>query len=418
AINGAGLTAPFVQAAVTGNQVTITNVALDSSVAVQVPASGVQAGQTFSVKSAVFQFFNGDVLQVTGANSPTGVSDGDTFTISRQGALNPVTFEFALDNRLVNDGNWPVTFTATDTDENLGRAVAAAINAAAAAGAFEGAPIAYQGMPNDAQTFTITRGVASQTFEFVSDARTQPATDTNWPVAYSSGVFQVDILPSATGATIGGGGNTITVHFNGAVKTFEFTTGTLPVGDQNTPIAVGATDSAGTLASKAAQTIDGPQGFNNATVAGVTGSSTLTFVSGAVVSTTGAELTTRTSVSPQTIEQDITLAISAAISAGRLPLAPSVSASYSGFDPTQSAASQQHTLVSLSDDATTRVTTSSANVGALTFVKSAAGPMRSAYDDVAVYVQPGYTPAQLAAAMAAAINGAQLDGGAGALVYA
>ncbi|HEX5444066.1 MAG TPA: hypothetical protein VFW87_09575, partial [Pirellulales bacterium] len=211
AINGAGLTAPFVQAAVTGNQVTITNVALDSAVAVQVPASGIQAGQTFTVKSTVFQFFNGDVLQVAGANGATGVHDGDTFTITRQGALNPVIFEFALDNRLVTDGNWPVNFTQTDTDEALGREVAAAINAAAAAGAFEGAPVAYQGLPSDGQTFTINRGGVSQTFEFVSDARMQAASDTNWPVSFASGVFSVDIAQNATGATIGSGGNSMRV---------------------------------------------------------------------------------------------------------------------------------------------------------------------------------------------------------------
>ncbi|HJT30698.1 MAG TPA: hypothetical protein VJ783_01440, partial [Pirellulales bacterium] len=521
AINGASLTAPFVQAAVTGNQVTITNVALDSSVALQVSfsvaispnatgatisatsntiavtyngatkvfeftttglppgdtnvpivvapgdsaatlagkaaqtidgaagfnkpglataaansinfipgvaasasgaqVSGFQAGQTFSVKGTVFQFFNGDVLQVTApqqsAGSGTGIVDGDSFTIDRGG--HTLTFEFALDNRQVTDGNWPINFTQTDTDEALGRAVTAAINAAAAAGAFSGAPVAYQGMPTDGQTFTITRGTTSQTFEFVSDARTQPATDTNWPVSYASGVFLVDISASATGATIGGGGNTITVTFGGATKTFEFTTSTLPAGDTNVPIVVAAGDSAATLATKAAQTIDGPQGFNNATVAGANGgNSTITFVSGAVASAAGAEVAARTSVSPETIEQDITLAISAAVSAGRLAPTAEIVASYSGFDPSQPPGSPQHTLVSLSDDASTTVSTNSANTGALAFAKSTAGPMRLTAGDVAVYFQPGYSAAQLAGAVAAAVNGAQIDGGAGAVIYA
>ena len=75
AINGAGLAHPNVQAAVTGNVVTITNVtAVDSPLALNVPFNGTQsglAGQTFAIKGTVFQFFSGDAFQIP-ANGGAG----------------------------------------------------------------------------------------------------------------------------------------------------------------------------------------------------------------------------------------------------------------------------------------------------------------------------------------------------------
>ena len=63
------------QAAVTGNVVTITNVtAVDSPLALNVPFNGTQsglAGQTFAIKGTVFQFFSGDAFQIP-ANGGAG----------------------------------------------------------------------------------------------------------------------------------------------------------------------------------------------------------------------------------------------------------------------------------------------------------------------------------------------------------
>ncbi|OYV95898.1 MAG: hypothetical protein B7Z73_01680, partial [Planctomycetia bacterium 21-64-5] len=160
AINGAPLTAPLVQAAVTGDQVTITSVAIDSAVAMNVPFTGSQAnlsGQTFGIKGHVFQFFNGNVLEVTGplnddgtANTANSILDQGTFAITQGTAT--YTFEFVLNNRVLAsqliagklpDGNVPVFYTSSDSTDVIGRDMVAAIN-----GAFGGpVPVAsYSGL--------------------------------------------------------------------------------------------------------------------------------------------------------------------------------------------------------------------------------------------------------------------------------
>src|SRR6185437_8061133 len=137
-------TASLVQAAVTGNQVTITNVAMNSSVALQVPGPSapaqVQAGQTFAVKGTLFQFFSGDALKINASTGKT-VRDGDVFTIKSGASGAAVTFEFALNGRAVIDGAWPVNYTTADSTDTLGREISGAIDAAQAAGAFAKAPL-------------------------------------------------------------------------------------------------------------------------------------------------------------------------------------------------------------------------------------------------------------------------------------
>src|SRR5262249_51954154 len=105
-------TSSFVHAAVTGNHGTLTNVAMNSAVALQVPFTGSQsnlAGETFSIKGNVFQFFSGDSLQLN-VVSGQAIADGTTFSVTYGGAT--VTFEFALNSRVLIDGNWPINYTA------------------------------------------------------------------------------------------------------------------------------------------------------------------------------------------------------------------------------------------------------------------------------------------------------------------
>ncbi|HEX5499088.1 MAG TPA: hypothetical protein VFX03_07675, partial [Thermomicrobiales bacterium] len=151
-------TAALVDAAVTGNQVTITNVAMNSAVALQVPASGIQAGQTFVIKGTVFQFFSGDALKLDAA-SGNSLVDGDTFTIKSGASGATVTFEFALNGRAVIDGAWPISYTKADSTETLGRAISAAIDAAQAAGAFAKAPLGtWAAAPPVLQPLTASAG--------------------------------------------------------------------------------------------------------------------------------------------------------------------------------------------------------------------------------------------------------------------
>jgi len=202
AINGAQqLSHPAVQAAVTGNQVTITNVtSVDSPVALDVPFSGSQSGlngETFAIKGTVFEFFSGDAFQVP-ANGGTGIADGATFTIT-QGA-NAVTFEFAANGRTLTDGHVAIdynnnpgaTVPLVDTMDTLAREVVQAINAQAAAGAFgAGSPIsaAYSG-----------KGVIS--------------IGSNASTSYSLGGSGLTLLAGANQAPLTP--NNVLVHFNPA----------------------------------------------------------------------------------------------------------------------------------------------------------------------------------------------------------
>ncbi|HJT32874.1 MAG TPA: right-handed parallel beta-helix repeat-containing protein, partial [Pirellulales bacterium] len=99
-----------------------------------------------------------------------------------------------------------------------------------------------------------------------------------------------DVAAGATGTSMGVGGQTITVIFNGVTRTFEFTDSALPAGDPNTPIIVNGPDNAATLAAKAVATIDGGSGFNNASVATAIGTR-IRFAVGVTASSGGGELT-------------------------------------------------------------------------------------------------------------------------------
>ncbi|HEV3343750.1 MAG TPA: hypothetical protein VG125_25480, partial [Pirellulales bacterium] len=355
AINGAQLTAPIVRAAVTGNQVTITSVAIDSAVAVKVPFTGSQsnlAGQTFGIKGTVFQFFNGNVLDVTGPlnNDGTvnaaGVQDGSTFTITL-GTTPPVpayTFEFVLNNRisphqLVNgrlpDGNVPIFYTSADSIDTIGDKVSQAID----------------------------------------------------------GVFQTHLqeLISFNGTPTGG---TFTLNYDGQTTS---------------PIPFNATAGMVQSALQGLSTI----GTGNVLVSGSGTAASpwvVTFV-GASASLVPDTISASTSgLSPAT-----TMSVNNLAGLRLVPIA-----SYSGLDTATGTGGYNRAQVSISPsiNGIPVTLTIPAGTAGLSLVSGSPSATPLAANDIAVYFQAGFTSLQMAQSMAAAINGAEIDGGTGAIVYA
>ncbi|MGH7140236.1 MAG: hypothetical protein ACREHD_31240, partial [Pirellulales bacterium] len=132
---------------------------------------------------------------------------------------------------------------------------------------------------------------------------------TSGPVLLNSTTASyIDVATTATGQMMSG--QTISVTYNGVSKVFEFTTGTLPAGDTNIPIAVGQTDTAPIIASDAVQAIDTAFGASVASI-DTTSASRIDLGPQAVASTSGAQLTLTKPGGPTQVQQIAALDTSA-----------------------------------------------------------------------------------------------------------
>ncbi|HEX5446503.1 MAG TPA: right-handed parallel beta-helix repeat-containing protein, partial [Pirellulales bacterium] len=247
-------------------------------------SAGTNSGLTFQVFDTAgntatnFKFAN--VFEVDVAGTATGHTIAhQTITVTRNGVRK--TFEFTTPTTgPAAAGNVPIAVNDNDTPGNIAAAAAKAvgsvsgfnapalgtsinnrllINATTGLSASDSllsvknawweidVAATATGQAIYHQTFTVTQGTTSKTFEFANP-------------------WEVDVASNATGKTVAHG--TLTVTQNGTSKTFEFitpTTGSITPG--NIAVSVQDTDGPAQLAAAVAAVINGPNGFNIAGLA-------------------------------------------------------------------------------------------------------------------------------------------------------
>jgi hypothetical protein len=186
----------------------------------------------FSAETIAQQgFFN--VITIPSGTSTGGVGsavvDGSTFSIND--GTQTLTFEFAANGRVVNDGNLPIAYSSTDSAQTVAADLAAAINSAASSLGLKATAGAYENQIELSGNLTVTP---------------------------SASTFNVITVPS-TSSTVGTqvvDGSTFTISDGTHTLTFEFAANGRTVTDGNVPIAYNTTDSAAAVAADIAGAIN------------------------------------------------------------------------------------------------------------------------------------------------------------------
>ncbi|HWB07900.1 MAG TPA: choice-of-anchor L domain-containing protein [Pirellulales bacterium] len=189
-------------------------------------SSGQFSAQTIGQQG----FFN--VITIPSGTSTgavgSAVADGSTFSIND--GTQTVTFEFAANGRIVNDGNLPIAYNSSDSALTVAAKVAAAVNGAASSLGLKATAGASENQVGLSGNLTVT------------------------PSASTLNVITVPSTSSTVGTRVVDG-STFTISDGTHSVTFEFAANGRSVTDGNVPIAYNTTDSATTVATDIASAV-------------------------------------------------------------------------------------------------------------------------------------------------------------------